>query len=226
MRVIKEIAFNAPDFVIHLLPFGARIDVDLHVRHFEYAFAWFERGVRRGDDPLFTLANQHLLAVIGEIVRGDATDHGIGFASFEIELSNSERRRTVRCLDNGAIDSVKNVFLAREGREVILFGQRDGEDALLNIVEIDADFERFFFLVLLVFVLVFIFVGVVFFLLIAQRYQRGWKIFAENGDVDGTRDGMADAGHVDPTAAESDVGGGEEEEILAGLVESRRGSIT
>ena len=34
MRVVEEIAFDAPDLVVHLFPFGARFDPDFHASSF------------------------------------------------------------------------------------------------------------------------------------------------------------------------------------------------
>ena len=41
MRVVEEIAFDAPDFVVHLFPLGAGLDPDFHGVEFERAFAQF-----------------------------------------------------------------------------------------------------------------------------------------------------------------------------------------
>ena len=50
--IVEEVALDAPDFVVHLVPFDARIDVDLHRGSFQRAITGFGGRSRRGDEPV------------------------------------------------------------------------------------------------------------------------------------------------------------------------------
>src|SRR5271165_6636340 len=56
IRGIEEVALNAPYFVIHLIPFGARVDVDFHAVEFQLALARLGSGTGCGDEPLAAFA--------------------------------------------------------------------------------------------------------------------------------------------------------------------------
>ena len=98
--VIKEVALDPPDLVVHLLPLGARINVHLHFRKLQWAaFARFRRALGRflglGDEPLFSLLVEHLLAVRGKRKRGNTFEQFVGLAGLEGELLQSKGRRSV-----------------------------------------------------------------------------------------------------------------------------------
>src|SRR5580704_18575668 len=92
IRVVEEIAFDAPDFVVHLFPFGARLDPDFHGVELERAFAGL--GGRRGgcDEPAFALLVEIFFAVErdGDIL--DTGDELFGFTLGEIEFREDEAR--------------------------------------------------------------------------------------------------------------------------------------
>ena len=66
VRVVEEIAFDAPDLVIHLPPLGRRVNIHFHVVQFERALAGFRRLGGIGDIKSVVLAIQHFLAVGGQ----------------------------------------------------------------------------------------------------------------------------------------------------------------
>ncbi len=76
-RIVEKVALVAPHLFVHMLPFGARINVNLHGIEFEgaaltgfrRALGWF---LRRADKPLVLLRIQHFLAVKREIEVVDA----------------------------------------------------------------------------------------------------------------------------------------------------------
>ena len=39
VRIVEKVAFDAPDFVVHLIPLRARIGIDLHPIEMQCAFA-------------------------------------------------------------------------------------------------------------------------------------------------------------------------------------------
>ena len=66
MRIVEEVALDAPDFVVHLLPLGARVHVNFHVRQLERPGIRLGRLAGGRDAPLLALFVQHLLAVGGD----------------------------------------------------------------------------------------------------------------------------------------------------------------
>src|ERR1700682_5711679 len=50
--IVEIAALDAPHFVIHLFPFGHRVDVHFHVGQLESTLAWLERRRGRHDDIL------------------------------------------------------------------------------------------------------------------------------------------------------------------------------
>ena len=63
------------------------------------------------------------------------------------------------------------------------------------------------------------------FLLIASGQERGRLVGAEQREVEGARDRTVVRGHVQPAGVEPVVGGGQEVEVLAGLVPHRRDRV-
>src|SRR5580658_5208782 len=113
MRVVEEIAFDAPDFVVHLFPFGARLDPGFHGIELQRAFAGL--GGRRGgrDEPALTLLIKKLLAAKrdGDIL--DAGDELFGFTLGEIEFREDQARWSLRIRRGRKFQSEKLTGLAR-----------------------------------------------------------------------------------------------------------------
>src|SRR5262249_36003406 len=79
--VVEEVAFDAPDFVIHLLPLGARIDAHLDVVELEQTVAGLGRGGGIDDVPLVgALTIKQLFAVGGYIDATDVIDERLRLA--------------------------------------------------------------------------------------------------------------------------------------------------
>src|SRR5277367_200512 len=112
VRIVEEIAFDAPDFVVHLLPLGARLHPDFHGVELESAFAGLRR--RRGgrNEPGFALLIEKLFAVERDGGVLDAGDDWLGFAFGEIEFSEDEARRALRIRCRGKFESEKLAGLA------------------------------------------------------------------------------------------------------------------
>ncbi len=86
MWIVEEVTLDAPDFAVHLAPFGAWLNPNLHRFHLELAFAglsWLSGG---RDEPLFTLLIQILLAIEGNRNLLDPGDELVDFAFGEIEF--------------------------------------------------------------------------------------------------------------------------------------------
>src|SRR5271155_2324408 len=154
VRIVEEIAFDAPDFVVHLLPLGARLDPDFHGVEFERAFAGLRR--RRGgrNEPGFPLLIEEFFAVERDGGVLDTGDDLFGFAFGEIELREDEARRALRIRCRGKFESEKLTSLAGKQIHVILGRNGKRENALAEVVEIDGDFDRLF---VLFFILIFVF---------------------------------------------------------------------
>src|SRR2546430_11412397 len=88
MRVVKEVALDSPNFVVHLVPFGARVNVDFHLIELQCAVAGLWRGVRFGYEPSLSLAVQHLLAIRGNSKSVNPAEERLGFARCQIKLCN------------------------------------------------------------------------------------------------------------------------------------------
>src|SRR5271170_7434990 len=111
-RVVEEIAFDAPDFVVHLLPLGARLHPDFHGVEFERAFAGL-RGCRGGrDEPRFALLIEKLFAVERDGSVLYAGDNLLGFAFSEIEFGEDEAWRALRIGCGRKFESEKLTSLA------------------------------------------------------------------------------------------------------------------
>src|SRR5271156_4478105 len=240
MRVVEEIAFDAPDFVVHLFPFGARLDPDFHGVELERAFAGL--GGRRGgrDEPAFTVLIEKFFAVEGDRDILDAGDELFGFALGEIEFREDQAGRALGIRSRRKFESEKLASLAGSQIHVIFRRERKGENALADVVEVDGDFDWFFVLIL-VFVLVLIFVFILVFLLIrflvgvlrtvsvffvrggfffiAFGRERRRKILAEDDDVDATRAFLAVGGHIQAANRGAGIGAGGEIKVFAVFVE-------
>ena len=81
--IVKEVAFDAPNLVVHLLPIRPGIDVYLHVSDLQGALAWFGRFCRFCDEPgFFALPVKNFLTVERHRGRGHPINQFVGLASF------------------------------------------------------------------------------------------------------------------------------------------------
>ena len=63
IRVVEEVAFNSPNFSVHLFPFRPGIHIDLGVFHLQNFAVGLKRLGRGGDEPFPSLPQQYLFAV-------------------------------------------------------------------------------------------------------------------------------------------------------------------
>ena len=84
--IVQEIALDAPNLVVHLVPFGARVNVNFHLIQFECTVSRLRRGVRLGDEPPLPLAVQHFFAIRGNSQSVDSAEERLRFACRQIKL--------------------------------------------------------------------------------------------------------------------------------------------
>src|SRR5271155_1972685 len=85
--VVQKVALDAPHLVVHLIPLGAGVDVNLQIFQFQLTVAGFDGSARSGNKPVGTLLVQNLFAIGGNRKGIDAADEGLGLAGGEIELA-------------------------------------------------------------------------------------------------------------------------------------------
>src|SRR5260370_34828777 len=140
-RIIKEIALDAPNLVVHLVPFGARINEDLHLIQFKRAVARLWRGFRFGDEPSLSLAVQNFFAIRGNTNSIDSAEECLGLPSRQIKL-----RYCYRCLPFESrhihdFGEEKRAGLARVEVHVVGSLDRQSHDSLPDSVEINLDLD-------------------------------------------------------------------------------------
>ena len=91
IRVVEEIALDAPYFVVHLVPFLARIYVSLHAVQFQRAvpLLWCGRGSR--NKPSLALPIENLLAIRRNCEGSNSAEKWLGLPRCEIKLRNGRR---------------------------------------------------------------------------------------------------------------------------------------
>ena len=255
VAVVEPVAFDAPGFVVHLLPFLDGVDADFDAAGFEGALlvaAGRGRGCGSGaaagsvghgpegrDEPVLSLAVEGLVAAEGHLEGSDAGERDVGFAGFDVVAVDGEAAGT-RALSQdggagrGGFEGEEDSGFANLQGGVATGRHGDGEDALVDAVEIDfgvlhlgsagpragGRFGRLggigwgiglgrggvgFLLVRR-------------FLLIAFGGERGGLSLIEDGEVDGTGGGVLDGVDIEAEAF-AGVGAGGEVEILTVLIE-------
>src|ERR1051326_5131182 len=97
MRIIKEVPLNAPCFVIHLVPFGARVDIHLELVELQRTFSRFRRRRSRRNKPCaWSLPVQDLFPVRGNCVAANPGEERFRLTRGQIKLSYSQLWRTSR----------------------------------------------------------------------------------------------------------------------------------
>ena len=95
MRVVEEIAFDAPGLVVNLLPHGAGLDVDFPAVKFERTETGLGRGsgagaataiVRRRGCPRLALAVENLFAIEGDSKVVDFFQQLVDLALAQVEF--------------------------------------------------------------------------------------------------------------------------------------------
>src|SRR6478672_3926031 len=93
IRIVEEVALDAPNFVVHLVPLDTRVDVNFHCIGVELSFAGFGRRGGCRDEPRRALPVQYFLAVRGYLESEGGGNERLGLASAEIEFADRERGR-------------------------------------------------------------------------------------------------------------------------------------
>ena len=85
-RIIEKVALDAPYLVVHLVPFGARVNVNLHLVQFQCSVAGFYYYRRAGDEPSCPQVVQHFFAIGGNRECADPAHERLGLPRREIKL--------------------------------------------------------------------------------------------------------------------------------------------
>ena len=168
VRVVEEIALDAPGLVVDLLPHGARLDVDFPSVELEWTEAGLGRtcaggtivGRRCGPGIAFAVENFFAIEGNGEVV--DVVHELVDLALAEIELLESLIHIGIVVFgdDQGGFGEEQDARLAGDHVAVILRGNGERKNALTDAVDVNLhDNGLFFLLVLVIFVFVFVLVG-------------------------------------------------------------------
>ena len=146
VRVVEEVPLDAPHFVVHLVPFGARVDVSFHFVHLQRALARFRRRIRFCDAPrLVLLPIQDFFAIARHGKGADAAKKWLGLARRKIKFRNGDRSR---------LSEARHVYDLREKQRSCLTGiqtnvvggsNRKRNDALADSIQVNDNLDGFFF---------------------------------------------------------------------------------
>lgn len=233
-----RVEIDAPYFAVYLLPFGARIDPDLHVAELQFSLAWLCGLGRACYEPIVALLIEELLSVERDIQVLDTGNERLDLALGQIEFGDHQHGRTLRIGIGRLIGENQSTCLAGEHGDVVF--RRDGkrQDSLADVFKINGHFHRFFgrflALVLIARVLrIFFFLsrsgfvlcgGVLLifirnFFLVAFRGERRREILAQHDHIHAARDVQDIAGHIEPAGGGPDIRAGGEIQVFAVLVE-------
>src|SRR5581483_5250355 len=85
VRIVEEVALNAPNFVIHLLPLFARNHMDFDVAGVQGSFA--RVGLfSRSDDPMISLAIENLLTIRRDVERINMVNQLLSLPRLQLEF--------------------------------------------------------------------------------------------------------------------------------------------
>ncbi len=160
VRVVEEIALDAPDFVIDLPPLGARVDVNFHFAELQRAVTRLRHGSRPGDKPLISHFVEHLFAIGGNRERGHSFEVLLRLARLEREFLQRECGRACKIWNLSPFGEINFAFFSSGQAEIIARGDRQSDDSLSDVLEVDVHLRRLFrllFVFIFVFVLIFVF---------------------------------------------------------------------
>src|SRR5688572_5518270 len=145
--VIEEVALNAPDFTVHLLPLCARVYVDFHLAEVDRTLARLERLSGRGDGEALgraeALAEDHLFTVRRQIKCGHVLKRLFKLALIKLELVNNDSGSGRACR---TLKYEKHAGLARPHPYVVARRDWKRKNALANVVKIYVYLWYLFFL--------------------------------------------------------------------------------
>src|SRR5271156_1747280 len=149
--IVEKIALDAPDLVIHLVPFRARIDVHLEVFQFQFPIAWLRGGRGWRDEPLRTLLIKSLFAVGRHGKNIDAANKRFLFARGQVELGHGGRCWLIESWNiDDCADEKYARFAGVKARNIARFDWQ-GHYALADAIKVDGYLDGFlFFIVFLV----------------------------------------------------------------------------
>src|SRR3989454_8728080 len=146
VRVIEEVALDAPHLVVHLVPLGPRVDITSQLVQLQSSFAGLWRGSRGPDDPPRPLPVENLFAVEGNYERADPAGERLDLARGQIELRHCRCCRLAQRWNLRNLDKKQSSCLARFETHIIGRLDRQPHDALADPVKIDRHLYGFFLL--------------------------------------------------------------------------------
>ena len=154
VRVVQEVAFDAPHFVVHLCPLRARVGVNLHVVEFQRPLAGLRRRSCCCNEPRrWPHAIKNLFPIRGKGIAADSAHKWFGLACGQVELAHGQLRewRAVQWLNQRRLRNIKRSRFARIERSVVRSFNGQRNNALPNSVKVDGDGYGLFLFVILLF---------------------------------------------------------------------------
>ena len=141
VRIVEVVAVDPPGLIVDLTPLRSRIDPHFHVGDGEPVRGGFDvRPAGIADEPAARGRVQHALAVRRQVVEARAPDHGRLFTVGEREAAKAGAGAgAAEPARHPASDVEELARIAGLQVRVAGFGQRQGEDALIESVEVDVD---------------------------------------------------------------------------------------
>ena len=132
-RVVEKVPPLAPRLVEDLAPFLARVDRRDHPLELERQRLGVRRGVGVGDEVgVLLAAEDQPVAVEGEVELGDVVEDDLVLARREVEAV-----QRAAPLQVPALEVEERLADARAQRAVVPLGERQGDDAAADAVEVD-----------------------------------------------------------------------------------------
>ena len=141
--IVKEIPFDSPDLVVHLLPLVLRLDAHFHRVQFQHPFTRLRWSAGTVDEPVLVLPVQHLFTVERHVKGLHAVENLVGLACLQIELVESPALglgRGVRVLH--MLQNEQDAGLTSRHRLVIARRNGQRHDPLADVFEIDLHLDR------------------------------------------------------------------------------------
>src|SRR4029077_18446649 len=144
--VVKEIAFDAPHLVVHLIPFRTWVGVNFHAIELQGAVPWLHYDCRPRDEPSRALAVQHFFAIRGYGEPVGSANERVRLSRLEIEFRNSYRRRLAEARYIHHFREEQCPGLPGVQVHVICMLDRHCDNSLADSIQVNDDFDRLFLL--------------------------------------------------------------------------------
>src|SRR6267154_545502 len=238
MRVVQEVALDAPYLVVHLVPFGARVNVNLHLVELQSAVTRLYYYGRARDKPSRPLAVKHFFAIGGNCESVDPADERLGLPRCEIEFRNRDRSVLLESRHIHSLGEKQDSSLARVQAHIVRRLNRQRYDALSDALQVDSDLDGLLLLLLAFLTLLSLFVLVGFFafvcrifllfrrfFFVALRLHRRGIALLEDRRVNTPQNRMLEARQIKPARGKSYVCAYGKEQRFPVLIEYRMSRV-